>query len=172
MAIEFHCNHCGQMIRTANEHAGKRGKCPHCHQSVYIPTPSEEIEPLRLAPRDTADEQARKRAEEEAREIARRLREDKEVPPEVAKASPSMPAPLGDVRLPSDMEVLVSDYVLAMAAGKLKEAEDLAVEIRMDMARADEYIQRLTIDELPPARLAKIPRAVLLGFLKQLHKSG
>jgi len=54
----------------------------------------------------------------------------------------------------------------------LSESEDLAVQIRMDMRRADEYIQRLTMDELPPARLAHIPRALLLGFLKQLQKPG
>ena len=58
-----------------------------------------------------------------------------------------------------------------MAVGNLKEAEELAAEIRQNLPRADEFIQRLTMDELPPARLAHIPRALLLGFLKQLHKS-
>ena len=40
------------------------------------------------------------------------------------------------------------------------------------MSLADEFLQRLTMDELPPAKLAKIPRAVMLGFIKQLRKSG
>jgi hypothetical protein len=171
MAIEFHCDHCGHLVRTSNENAGRRGKCPHCHLSVYIPTPSEELEPLRLAPVDEAEERARERELEESRALARKLREEREAPPPEAP-KPPLPEPLGDVRLPSDMEVLVTEYALCMADGRLSEAEDLAVQIRMDMRRADEYIQRLTMDELPPARLAHISRALLLGFLKQLHKLG
>ena len=169
MSIEFHCNHCGSLVKTAAEHAGKFGKCPHCHQSVYIPTPSDELEPLRLAPVDDADERERKRLLAEAAELAHKLRAEREAPPpEVAQAP--LPEPLGDVHLPSDMETLVTEYALCMADGKLQEAEELAAEIRQNLPRADEFIQRLTMDEIPPARLAHIPRALLLGFLKQLHK--
>jgi hypothetical protein len=171
MAIEFHCDHCGHLVRTSADNAGKRGKCPHCHLSVYIPTPSEDIEPLHLAPVDQAEEDERKRALEESRALARRLREEREAPPPEPPKAP-LPEPLGDVRLPSDMEALVTEYALCMADGRLNEAEDLAVQIRMDLRRADEYIQRLTMDELLPARLSRIPRALLLGFLKQLHKPG
>ena len=170
MAIEFHCDHCGKLVKTSDEHAGKRGKCPHCHQSVYIPTPPEEIEPLRLAPVDEGEERERQRLLEESREIAIKLRDERDVPPEVVKTP--LPEPVGDMRLSHDMEQLVTDYVLAMAAGKLTEAEELAKEIRANRILADEFIQRLTMDELPPARLAKIPRAVLLGFVKQLNKPG
>jgi len=171
MAIEFHCQHCGHLVRTANEHAGKRGKCPHCHQSVYIPTPSDELEPLRLAPVDDSEARERKRQEEEAREVARRLREDHEVPTlETLKVT--LPEPEGDVRLPSDMESLITEYVMCMAEGKLGEAEEYAREIHKDPERANEFIQRLTMDELPPRRLARVPRAVLLGLLKQLQKTG
>lgn len=170
MAIEFHCDHCGKLVKTSDEHAGKRGKCPHCHQSVYIPTPPEELEPLRLAPVDESEEQERQRLLEESREIAIKLRDEREVPPEVVK--PPLPEPVGDMRLSNDMEQLVTEYVLCMAAGKLSDAEELAKEIRANRILADEFIQRLTIDELPPARLAKIPRAVLLGFIKQLGKPG
>lgn len=168
MAIEFHCDHCGHLVRTSNENAGKRGKCPHCHLSVYIPTPTEEIEPLRLAPVDEVEERERQRAIEESRELARKLQEEREAPPDLPKVA--MPEPIGDVRLPGDMEALITEYALSMADGRLSEADDVAVQIRMDIKRADDYIQRLTMDELPPAKLAHIPRALLLGFLKQLHK--
>lgn len=170
MAIEFHCDHCGKLVKTSDEHAGKRGKCPHCHQSVYIPTPAEDLEPLRLAPVDEGEERERQRLLEESREIAIKLRDEREVPPDVAKAP--LPEPMGDMRLSSDMEHLVTEYVLCMAAGKLTEAEELARDIRGNRILADEFIQRLTMDELPPARLAKIPRAVMLGFIKQLSKPG
>lgn len=168
-SIEFHCNHCGKMIKTSGEHAGKRGKCPHCHNVVYIPTPDDELEPLRLAPVDDEDEQERRQLEEESRKIAQRLRsESDDVPPELAEKS--TPAPEGDARLPSDMELLVTEYILCMSQGKLDEAEKLAEEIRKDMGRAEDFIQRLTMDELPPAQLADIPRAVINGFVKQLRE--
>ncbi len=169
MAIEFHCDHCGRLVRTSNDNAGKRGKCPHCHLSVYIPTPSEDLEPLRLAPVDEAEQRARERALEESRAVARKLREEREAPPPEAPKAPA-PEPIGDVRLHTDIDELITEYALCMADGRLSEAEDLAVQIRMDMRRADEYIQRVTMDELPPPRLAQIPRALLLGFLKNLQR--
>jgi hypothetical protein len=169
MAIEFHCDHCGRLVRTSNENAGKRGKCPHCHLSVYIPTPSEELEPLRLAPVDDNEQRARERALEESRELARKLREERDAPPPEAPGVP-LPEPIGDVRLHTDMDELITEYALCMADGRLSEAEDLAVQIRMDMRRANEYIQHVTMDELPPPRLANIPRALLLGFLKNLQR--
>lgn len=170
MAIEFHCNHCGRMIRASAEHSGKSGKCPSCHQSVYIPTPSEDLEPLRLAPLDQTEEQRRERLLDESRELAQRLRKEKDAPPEVAK--PTLPEPVGDVRLEIDMEGLIIEYAVEMAAGNLVAAEELAADIRSDMSQAEEVIQRLMVDELPPPRLAKIPRPVLVGFLKQLRESG
>ena len=35
--IEFSCRHCGKLVRTPAEAAGKRGKCPHCQGVVQIP---------------------------------------------------------------------------------------------------------------------------------------
>lgn len=169
MAIEFHCNHCGRLIRASAEHGGKRGKCPSCHQSIYIPTPSEDLEPLPLAPLDQSEEHERERLLDESRELAQRLRDEKDVPPEAAR--PPLPEPVGDVRLDIDMEGLIIDYAAEMAAGNLAAAEELAADIRSDMPQAEEVIQRLMVDELPPPRLAKIPRPVLVGFLKQLRES-
>ena len=170
MSIEFHCDHCGRLIRTANEHAGKRGKCPHCKNSVYIPTPSDEIEPLKLAPINPEEEREKQRQLEEARRVAERLRADKEVP-SADVSGPTFSEPMGDIRLQPDMETLVIEYALCMANGKLSEAEEYAVDIRANMARAEEVIQRLTMDDLPPLKLTKIPHPVLVGLLRQLRES-
>ncbi len=169
MPIEFHCDHCGHHIRASGAHAGKRGTCPHCHQSVYIPTPSDEIEPLRLAPVDESEQREEERLLDESRRLAQTLREDKtDVPPELPKTP--LPEPLEDIRLPSDMEALVVEYALAMSQGKLEEAEKMARQIRQNLAQAEEVIQRLTMDELPPTRLAGIPRPVLLKFIARLRE--
>jgi hypothetical protein len=68
------------------------------------------------------------------------------------------------------MEEAVVNYAKAMAAGNLERAEELAGEIRRDFRVADEVIQRLMLDEIPPAELADIPRPVLVGFFKQLRE--
>jgi len=167
--IQFHCEHCGRQVKTAREHAGKRGKCPHCHQSVYIPTPSDEIEPLPLAPLDADAEAEARRRQQEAIELARALQEeDVGRGPQGTAADESADA--GATR--AEVENLVIDYVLAMSAGKLERAEELAGRIRGRMSQAREFIQRITMDELPPQRLAHIPRPLLNGFLKQLRDSG
>ena len=67
------------------------------------------------------------------------------------------------------MEELVIEYALCMAKGNLSKAEELAAEIRTSVAVAEEVMQRLTVDEIPPPRLAKIPRPVLMGFFRQLR---
>jgi len=36
--IKFHCKSCGQRIRAAQIHAGKKGKCPKCKKLIDIPT--------------------------------------------------------------------------------------------------------------------------------------
>ncbi|HEX5104046.1 MAG TPA: YIP1 family protein [Pirellulaceae bacterium] len=37
MPIEFPCTTCGQLVRTPESAAGKKGKCPHCASIVQIP---------------------------------------------------------------------------------------------------------------------------------------
>jgi len=170
MAIEFHCDHCGKLVRTAAEHAGKRGRCPACHQSVYIPTPSDQIEPLKLTPLDQRAERERERLERESRELALRLAQESDRPP--LDEAPRTPGDSDLDMLPPrmDMETLVIEYAICMADGNLAEAEELAIEIRKNMAAADAVIERLMMDEIPPAQLVRIPRPVLVGFFKQLHE--
>ena len=171
MAIEFHCEHCGKLIRTADEHAGKRGKCPHCQNSVYIPSPADAVEPLDLKPLDSRDEQRERELEEESRRLAQQIREEKDVPPESYAAAAPKVEPLYDARLTAaNMENLVIEYALCMSKGRLAEAGELATEIRTSPRAAEEVVQRLMIDEVPPPQLAKIPRPVLVGFLRQLRE--
>jgi hypothetical protein len=68
------------------------------------------------------------------------------------------------------METLVIEYVQAMIAGNLEEAEQLASDIRTDMKAAESVMDRLTMDELLPEALTDIPRPVLVGFFKQLRE--
>jgi len=35
--IKFHCKNCGQKIRVPQIHAGKKGKCPKCKDTIVVP---------------------------------------------------------------------------------------------------------------------------------------
>jgi hypothetical protein len=37
MPIEFNCDQCGTLLRIADEHAGKKGRCPTCQSLFDIP---------------------------------------------------------------------------------------------------------------------------------------
>ena len=52
MGISFHCEHCGKKIEAPDAAGGKWGKCPGCHNKVYVPAnkPTQPDDELRLAP--------------------------------------------------------------------------------------------------------------------------
>lgn len=53
MAIEFSCTTCGKQLRTADETAGKKAKCPQCGALTQIPFPAAMAPiaaPLQVAP--------------------------------------------------------------------------------------------------------------------------
>jgi uncharacterized RDD family membrane protein YckC/phage FluMu protein Com len=41
MTIEFHCPNCGKVLKTADDKAGVRAKCPGCAETVTVPASSE-----------------------------------------------------------------------------------------------------------------------------------
>jgi hypothetical protein len=173
MAIEFHCDHCGKLIRAGDEHGGKRGKCPACHQSVYIPAPPDAIEPLDLAPIDQRAEVELQRMQEESRRLATTILRERSAPTEGRDSGPAVAGgtPRDVAAAPKvDMDLLVISYAAAMAAGDLARAEGFAAQIRQHPRAAEEVMQRITVDQIPPPALAKIPRPVLVGFFKQLRE--
>ncbi len=184
MPIEFHCVHCQHLIRTGDEHAGRHGKCPFCHQSVYIPTPRDQLEPLELAPLDDNEERERERALRETRDITQAILRDKDKPEGAAARAPVTPPGAGKPARPSsapapsppaasgasagDVETLIVDYAVCMFDGDLDEARSLAAQIATHRAAAERVVQRLIMDEVLPKPLARIPRAILNGYLKKL----
>ncbi len=79
--IRVTCEHCNHVIKAPRKAAGRRGKCPHCHNSVYIPTPESELDEIPLALEDEQAHSAAQQLEKEAAEVAAAMRlETKEVP--------------------------------------------------------------------------------------------
>jgi phage FluMu protein Com len=171
MPIEFHCEHCGKLVRAGDEHAGRQGKCPGCNQSVYIPTPDEQLDVIPLAPVDEQDVQEQEKLLAETRGLVSDIMRDRELPPESASDRPAVTTPQGDARLDRvAMEEMLVQYARHMADGDLARGEELAQEIRRDLPLAEDVIGRMVSDEIPPEGLADIPRPVLVALFRQLRE--
>ena len=72
MSITFRCEHCGKDVKAPDSAGGKRGKCPYCHQSNYVPAPVSDDEVLDLAPEDEDYERHRR---EEIQTLRRKERD-------------------------------------------------------------------------------------------------
>jgi hypothetical protein len=170
MAIEFHCHACGKLVRAPDDAGGKHAKCPACHQSVYVPLPATELDPLPLAPVDESFEREKERLMRETRDLQHRLLHERDLPADAVR--PPSPAAGASEAFPQaiDIETVVIEYAICMADGNLEEANELAALIRKNRKAADDYIQRLMVDEILPPQLSRIPRPVLMGFFKQLRE--
>ena len=181
MGIEFHCSRCNKLIRAPAAHGGKRGKCPYCKQSVYVPSAPEELEEIPLAPVDQDDERRRQRLADEARQLRTALSREKSEPPDTkssgAAAGSGAPGPGGAESAMSppreamdevEIETLVTNYVTAMQASRLDEADGVAKHLRVQAATARKHVQQMMLDELPPPGLGGIPPALFKGFLRTL----
>ncbi len=171
MSIEFHCDHCSKLIRAPREAAGRRGKCPYCQQSVYIPTPTDEIDEIPLAPVDLQDAREQERLDEERRRTDRELLSDRRPPSDksvpVASAESAMPSMIPGAE--DDVQDRVVDYLLLMRNTQLVEAEEVLADLRRNKAAAIRVIDRLAADAIPPEALAGVPPRLYLGFLKNLR---
>ena len=43
MTIEFSCSHCDKVLKTSDDKAGRRAKCPQCGEAVTVPDPTADV---------------------------------------------------------------------------------------------------------------------------------
>jgi hypothetical protein len=160
MSITFTCEHCGKQVQAPDEAGGRRGKCPYCQGSNYIPDPSVN-EDIPLAPID--EEEERRRDEEE-----RRLLEQEEEL--ISETGGELAAPLGaegDVTS-EELHHLVVNYCQAMAGSDLEKARDNARRLAQykftGIKAADDFLS----GEASEPALDDIPPQLLQGFLERL----
>jgi len=165
MAISFRCQHCVKKVEAPDSAGGKWGRCPYCKQANYIPMPVSDDELLELAP----DED-----EQKGNQGAGTLTpEEQALIAEMGHTAPvtsSIPLEHRKDVKPSDIYHIVVNYCLAMADGKLEQAQMYADELEnfhdVAIQAVDDFISGKAIE---PA-LDKIPTKVLQGFLNQLRK--
>jgi hypothetical protein len=164
MAISFHCEHCNKTIEAPDNAGGKWGKCPACHNKVYVPA-AEVEEELKLAPMDTADMAEQKRLIAETYRIEQEILREKD---EVLDDSPERSAPVYEV---SDNELTknIIIHLRLMADGDLEQAERISGSIIHGGKRALKIIDGIATSEIPEPELADIPQQVLAGMIRTLR---
>lgn len=163
MAITFHCEYCGKKIEAAETAGGKWGKCPACHNKLYVPRP-DSGEELKLAPVDETDLEREQRLMAETHKLTQDILQEREVPD-----GPSEPA--GAVYQMSKRELKgnVILYLRQMANSELDKAERTAALIAPHGDQVVEIIDRIALSEIPEPELADIPQQLLAGSIRALR---
>lgn len=163
MAILFHCQFCGKEIKAADEAGGKWGKCPSCHNKVYVPS-QVSGDDLKVAPLDQDLMESEKELMAETYKLTQDILQEREV-----REGPSEPS--GAVYEMSERELKdnVILYLRQMASDELDEAEQTAALISPFTAQAMKIIDQIALSEIPEPELADIPPQMLSGAIRVLR---
>jgi hypothetical protein len=166
MTISFECEHCGKEVKAPDESAGRRGKCPFCHQSNYIPDPNVQDE-IPLAPVDEEEERAIKEEERRLQEAERALIAETggDLPPETGGSTTHSSEKVS----PDELYHHVVNYCVEMSSSNLEKAQESADRLKQHgydgLQAVDDFI---TGKALEPA-LDPIPTKLCRGFLEKLR---
>ena len=163
MSITFRCEHCHREVTAPDGVGGKRGACPFCSKSTYIPVPVDEDDILSLAPIDEEDER-RRQAEEKA------LREQDLALVDTSGGGASEGAPLEhrEDLSPEDLQHFAINYCLDMAGSNLSRAGTYAAKLNQFGSLGRQAVDDLLADEMLDPALASLPEPLVRGFLRQL----
>jgi len=164
MAIVFHCEYCGKKIEAADTAGGKWGKCPACHNKLYVPSP-DTGEELKLAPINETDVEREHRLMAETRKLTQDILKEREILDGPAPPSGAV-YQMGD----RELEQNIITYLRQMVRGELDEADRTAALIAPFSKRAIEFIDRIALSEIPDPKLSDIPPQVLAGTIRTLRE--
>lgn len=188
MAIEFKCQSCGRSVRAPDNTGGKRGKCPYCGVSVYIPAPAAPDEEIGVAPLDESQAERQERLRRESIAYAASVDHDDgpkyELTERPSAAGPSRGAgaPRGagpargaaaaratPPREAASINVAeeVARFVQAMHASQLDAADKIAARLKPYKTQTADAIHGMLVDQMGP-RIEGIPPALIQGFLRSL----
>ncbi len=164
MAITFHCKFCGKKIEAQEKVAGKWGKCPSCHNKIYVPNLEVEDD-IKLAPVDEKEEKRKKQLMNETFMLEQEILSEKASPDQPEPAPRVSPLAIDEDRL---YETIVR-YLRQMAEGRLDEAEATATGIKSAGEISLKLIDRIALADIPEAELSDIPPQVLAGLIRTLR---
>ncbi|NQT02573.1 MAG: hypothetical protein HQ580_11155 [Planctomycetes bacterium] len=169
MAIIFHCEHCGKKIEAADSAGGKWGKCPACHNKLYVPA-SESGEELKLAPVDETDLEREKRLLAETNRLTQDILQEREIPEGAAEPIESAEtAGTGFEMSQRELTNYIVKYIRLMADSELYEAERVAGLIAPRKTQALKILDKIALKDIPEPELADISQLVISGSIRSLR---
>jgi len=163
MSITFHCEHCRKKIEAADTAGGRWGKCPACHNKVYVPRPPSDEE-LKLAPVDKSFEEKEKELMAETHRLTQDILRERAVPDGPREGSGAM-YEMGDGELRKNVIM----YLRQMAEGELDEADRTGALIAPSGSRVTDILDIIALSEIPEPELADIPQQLLAGAIRALR---
>ena len=169
MAIIFHCDYCGKKIEAADSVGGKWGKCPACHNKLYVPA-SESNEELKLAPMDLTAEEKEKQLMDETNRLTIDILKERDIPKGATELDePAETAGPGLEMSQVELKQYVIKYLRLMADSELYEAQKVAALIMPKGVRAVKILDKMTGSGMPEPELAGVSQLVLSGLIKSLR---
>jgi len=163
MSITFHCQHCHKEVKAPDEAGGKRGKCPFCGQSNYIPAPVSEEDILPIKPLDEEEERRRRQQIEEL------VRSEEDILAQIGD-NPLPPLDQREDMTSEDLHPLVVNYCLDMARSNLEAAEEHLTKLKRFGYLGRKAVEDFITGRASEPALGAIGKRVREGFLKQLSR--
>ena len=155
MTITFHCEYCGKKIDAVDTAGGKWGKCPSCHNKLYVPA-AETGEELKLSPLDENDQEKQRQLMAETYKVEHDILLEREPDPD---------ASVSDKELTKNIIL----YLRLMLNGELDDAKVIMNSITPYGRQAVNILDRIAVSEMPEPELADIPKQVLAGLIRDLR---
>jgi hypothetical protein len=170
MSIIFHCDYCGKKIEAADSAGGKWGKCPACHNKLYVPA-LEPDEELKLAPVDETDLEREKRLLDETNRLTLDILKEREIPNAAGELDePLETAGPGFEMSQVELKQYIIKYLRMMADSELYEAQQIAALIIPYGARVLKILDKMAVGDIPDPELAGISQLVLSGLIRSLRE--
>ena len=163
MSIVFHCEHCGKRIEAKDSAGGKRGRCPNCHNRIYVPDLNADGEELKLAPVDEQEERRKQELMAETFQLSQNILEEREVGNGADAIVP------GAAKNSADLRDHLVTYIRAKADGDDQTAESLLGSITSNSDKAEKILDQIALSEIPEAELADISPSDLAGIIRTLR---
>lgn len=162
MGITFRCEFCHKEVKAPDAAGGKRGKCPFCERSTYIPSPVSEEDVLPLAPLDEAEERHRQE------QIDALYQQEHDLLAQTGH-SPHEPLEHRENLTSGDLHHFAINYVLEMARGNIEGADVQALNLRRFGALGVQAVDDLIGEKIREPALEALSKRIRASFLAELR---
>ena len=160
MAIMFHCDYCGKKIEAQDSASGKWGKCPSCHNRIYVPNLNIDDD-LKLAPVDEEEEAKKKQLMAETYRLNQDILQERDTPNDGGISMPT--SKISDKELTKNIIV----YLRQMADADLYQANE-TIRVITPYRQAKKILDKIALSEIPEPELADVAPQVLAGLIRTL----